>query len=165
MEIARAHLVDPAVSRWYHCITRCVGLAFLLGDETQNRKSWIEHRLQELVDIFAISVGGFSVLDNHPHRLVRLDPALGQAWTDEEVVRRWARLFPPRDKFLRGDARSAPVGCEAVRRAPQGQPVRLPGGLRVCPLSSRIRENSGPEAAEFSRIRLPRPLSGQTVNR
>jgi hypothetical protein len=24
MTIARAHLVDPAVSRWYHCVTRCV---------------------------------------------------------------------------------------------------------------------------------------------
>jgi hypothetical protein len=62
MTIARAHLVDPAVSRWYHCITRCVRRAFLLGDEPQDSKSWIEHRLQELADIFAISVGGFSVL-------------------------------------------------------------------------------------------------------
>jgi hypothetical protein len=44
------------------------------------------------------SVGGFSVLDNHLHHLVRLDPALGQGWSDEEVVRRWGRLFPPRDK-------------------------------------------------------------------
>ena len=24
MTIARVHLVDPLVSRWYHCITRCV---------------------------------------------------------------------------------------------------------------------------------------------
>jgi hypothetical protein len=38
MTIARAHLVDPAVSRWYHCITRCVRRAFLLGDEHQDRK-------------------------------------------------------------------------------------------------------------------------------
>jgi hypothetical protein len=72
--------------------------AFLPGDEHQDRKSWIERRLQELVDIFAISVGGFAVLDNHLHLLVRLDPALGLGWTDEEVVRRWGRLFPPRDK-------------------------------------------------------------------
>ena len=98
MTIARAHLVDPAVSRWYHCITRCVRRAFLLGDEHQDRKSWIEHRLQELADIFAISVGGFSVLDNHLHLLVRLDPVQGQGWTDEEVVRRWGKLFPARDK-------------------------------------------------------------------
>src|SRR5436305_9944634 len=98
MTIARAHLVDPAVSRWYHCVTRCVRRAFLLGDEHQDRKSWIEHRLQELADIFAISVGGFAILDNHLHLLVRLDPALGQGWTDEEIVRRWGQLFPPRDK-------------------------------------------------------------------
>jgi hypothetical protein len=60
MTIARAHLVDPSVSSWYHCVTRCVRRAFLLGDEQQDRKAWIEHRLQELADIFAISVGGFS---------------------------------------------------------------------------------------------------------
>jgi hypothetical protein len=98
MTIARAHLVDPAVSRWYHCITRCVRRAFLLGDEPQDRKFWIEHRLQELADIFALSVGGFSVLDSHLHLLVRLDPDAAKTWADEEVVRRWGRLFPPRDK-------------------------------------------------------------------
>jgi len=32
MTIARAHLVDPAVTRWYHCITRCVRREFLLGE-------------------------------------------------------------------------------------------------------------------------------------
>jgi hypothetical protein len=30
--------------------------------------------------------------------LVRLGRALGQGWIDEKVVRRWGRLFPPRDK-------------------------------------------------------------------
>ena len=37
MTIARAHLVDPAVSRWYHCITRCVRRAFLLGEMGEMR--------------------------------------------------------------------------------------------------------------------------------
>ena len=32
MTIARAHLVDPAVTRWYHCLTRCVRQAFLLAE-------------------------------------------------------------------------------------------------------------------------------------
>ena len=63
-----------------------------------SRKEWIEHRLQELAEIFAVSIGGFSVLDNHLHLLVRLDPDVATGWSDEEVVRRWGRLFPPRDK-------------------------------------------------------------------
>jgi hypothetical protein len=24
MTMARAHLVNPSVTRWYHCVTRCV---------------------------------------------------------------------------------------------------------------------------------------------
>jgi len=66
MTMARAHLVDPAVTRWYHCVTRCVRRAFLLG-EGPDRKLWIEHRLKELAEIFAVAVGGFSVMDNHLH--------------------------------------------------------------------------------------------------
>ena len=104
MTIARAHLVDPAVSRWYHCVTRCVRRAFLLGEGAIDRKVWIESRLRELAEIFAVAVGGFSVLDNHLHVLVRLDPALAQGWSDEDVVRRWGRLFPPRDKSRRAVA-------------------------------------------------------------
>jgi hypothetical protein len=101
MTIARAHLVDPAVTRWYHCVTRCVRRARLLGDGTTDRKTWIDERLRELAQIFSVSVAGFAVLDNHLHLLVRLDPDVATAWSDEEVVRRWGRLFPPRDKARR----------------------------------------------------------------
>ena len=77
MTIARSNLVHTSVSRWYHCISRCVLRAFLLSEgndgENTDRKAWIENRLQELADIFAISVGGFSVMDNHLHVLVRID--------------------------------------------------------------------------------------------
>jgi hypothetical protein len=69
-----------------------------LGEGPNDRKAWIEIRLQELADIFAVSVGGFSILDNHLHLLIRLDPEVALGWSDEEVVRRWARLFPPRDR-------------------------------------------------------------------
>ncbi|MDR3634129.1 MAG: hypothetical protein P4L84_10005 [Isosphaeraceae bacterium] len=106
MTIARAHLVDTSVTRWYHCVTRCVRRAFLLGEGAEDRKLWIENRLQELAQIFSVAVGGFSVLDNHLHVLVRLDPEVADGWSDEEVVRRWGRLFPPRD----GTRQPIPVG-------------------------------------------------------
>ena len=38
MTIARAHLIDPAVARWYQCNTRCVRRAFLLGEGATDRK-------------------------------------------------------------------------------------------------------------------------------
>jgi hypothetical protein len=65
---------------------------------TVQRKEWIDRRVKELAEIFAVSVGGFSVMDNHLHLLVRLDPLVAQGWSDEEVVRRWGRLFPARDQ-------------------------------------------------------------------
>jgi REP element-mobilizing transposase RayT len=98
MAIARAHLIDPAVTRWYHCVTRCVRRAFLLGEGANDRKIWIDRRIEELSQIFSIAVGGFSIMDNHIHLLLRLDPEVAAGWSDEEVVRRWGRLFPPRDK-------------------------------------------------------------------
>jgi hypothetical protein len=101
MTIARAHLIDPLLTRWYHCVTRCVRRACLLGNKEHNRKEWIESRLQELAGCFAVAVGGFSVMNNHLHVLLRLDPDVAAGWSDEEVVRRWGRLCPPRDKSRR----------------------------------------------------------------
>ena len=60
MTIPRSKLVNPGVSRWYHCITRCVRQAFLLG-EGVNRKQWLEDRLTDVASVFAISVGSFAI--------------------------------------------------------------------------------------------------------
>jgi hypothetical protein len=49
--MARAQLVDVSLARWYHCVTRCVRRAFLLGEGDYNRKEWLENRLEELADI------------------------------------------------------------------------------------------------------------------
>ncbi len=67
MTMARAHLVNPVVTRWYHCVTRYVRRAFLLGEGPGNRKQWIENRLEELAEVSTVAVGGFSVMDNHLH--------------------------------------------------------------------------------------------------
>jgi hypothetical protein len=98
MTIARGQLIDVTVARWYHCISRCVRGALLLCDGASDRRAWLEKRIEELGQIFALGVGGFSVMDNHLHLLLRLDPDVATGWSDDEVVRRWGRLFPPRDK-------------------------------------------------------------------
>jgi REP element-mobilizing transposase RayT len=101
--ISRAKLINPEVTRWYHCISRCVRRAYLFGEGNEdaaglNRKAWMEERLRFLNSLFAVSVAGFAVLDNHLHTLVRMDLADAKQWSPSEVVRRWLVLFPPRDR-------------------------------------------------------------------
>ena len=111
MTTARRELVDVDVTRYYHCISRCVRGAYLFngdlpgphprgshprGSRLERRKQWIERRLELLASAFAISVAGFVVMDNHLHVLVRLDPEHAKLWSDEEVIKRWLTLCPPK---------------------------------------------------------------------
>jgi hypothetical protein len=86
MAIARAKLVDVCLARWYHCISRYVRKAFLLGEGDDDRREWLENRLEELAEIFAVAVGGFSMMENHLHVLLRLDPEVAQAWSDSVYI-------------------------------------------------------------------------------
>ena len=95
MTVARRQLVDLELTRYYHCISRCVRRAFLCGEGYEHRKQWIEERIELLAENFAVSVCGFSVMDNHLHLLLRLDPGTANSWSDEEVVRRWMAIYPP----------------------------------------------------------------------
>jgi REP element-mobilizing transposase RayT len=95
MTMPRRLLVDVDVTRYYHCISRCVRRAFLCGEGFEHRKAWIEARLELLSKQFAVSVCGFAVMDNHIHVLCRLDPGVATGWSDEEVVRRWIAVYPP----------------------------------------------------------------------
>jgi hypothetical protein len=46
--------VDVFVTRWYHCGTRYIRRAFLLAEGKCNRKEWLENRIEELAEIFAM---------------------------------------------------------------------------------------------------------------
>jgi hypothetical protein len=102
MSLPRSRIVDESVTPWYHCISRCDRRAYLCGDGATDRKEWIERRLQELAGLFAIDCGGFAIMDNHLHLLLRLDSLRANNWSNQEVARRWATLFPVRD--LAGNA-------------------------------------------------------------
>jgi len=100
MTTARSELVDIDVTRYYHCISRCVRRAFLCGEGFEHRRRWIEDRIEMLAGHFAVSVCGFSVMGNHLHLLVRLDPATANGWSDEQVAKRWLAVYPPRTANL-----------------------------------------------------------------
>ena len=94
MGYPRRLLVDSNSVGFYHCISRCVRRAFLCGDAWEHRRQWIEDRLVELHEIFAISSCAYSILSNHLHLVLKIDPQQAQQWSDLEVARRWTRLYP-----------------------------------------------------------------------
>jgi len=99
MTRARKELVSLADTPYYHCICRCVRRAFLWGTDHltgrdySHRKQWVIARLGELAGVFAIEVCAYAVMSNHYHLVVRIDEAKAQAWTESEVLERWAALF------------------------------------------------------------------------
>ena len=99
MTIARSNIVDNQIPGFYHCTNRCVRRTFLCGfDEFTNkdyshRKDWLEKRMIELCDIFAVELFAFAVMDNHYHAVLYLDPQAPQYWSKEEVAEKWLKSY------------------------------------------------------------------------
>ncbi|MCU7806096.1 MAG: hypothetical protein KZQ96_23220 [Candidatus Thiodiazotropha sp. (ex Lucinoma borealis)] len=61
-------LISLEATPYYHCISRCVRRAFLCGEDAfsgksfEHRREWIQTRLYELADIFAIDLCGYAIL-------------------------------------------------------------------------------------------------------
>jgi REP element-mobilizing transposase RayT len=98
MGYPRSMTVDPEAPGFYHCISRCVRRAWLCGEDPvsgrnfDHRRAWIERRLVDLAESFAVSLFAWAVMSNHTHVVLRIDPGVPEHWSDEEVARRWARL-------------------------------------------------------------------------
>jgi len=75
----RKTLISLEATAYYHCISRCVRRAFLCeedgytGRSFEHRRDWIEERLLELAQIFAIAVCGYSVMSSHSHAVLHVD--------------------------------------------------------------------------------------------
>jgi REP element-mobilizing transposase RayT len=73
--------------------------AFLCGDDHltgksfEHRKGWIEARLIELAQIFAIDLCAYAVMSNHYHVVLHVNREQAQQLTNDEVIERWQRLF------------------------------------------------------------------------
>ncbi|TVR90988.1 MAG: hypothetical protein EA418_14465 [Wenzhouxiangellaceae bacterium] len=100
MTYPRSHLVSEDESGCYHVVSRCVRRAFLCGKDKltgkcfEHRRNWIESRILELAECFAVSVFAYAVMSNHFHVVLHVDPTEAQALSDEEVAKRWLKAFP-----------------------------------------------------------------------
>jgi putative transposase len=100
MAIKRSEQIDSESGGYYHLMSRCVRRAFLCGEDPDNginydyRRQWIESRILELANVFAIEVYAYAVMHNHYHLVVYSDPKAPQTWSDLEVAKRWLKVFP-----------------------------------------------------------------------
>jgi len=124
MGYPRHMYVQPGVPGIYHCVSRCVRRAFLCGEDPltgrsfAHRKRWVEERILELADIFAVAVHAYAVMSNHVHVAIEVDPDTALAWPEREVARRWLRLF-------RGSQSVASATTESRIEALAAQPERI----------------------------------------
>ena len=67
----------------------------------------VEKRLLKLADIFAIDVCAYATMHNHHHEILHVDVERAKAWSCQEVVERWHRLYqgkPISQRFLKQEA-------------------------------------------------------------
>ncbi|MCW8127424.1 transposase [Microbulbifer halophilus] len=99
MGLPRKSLISLDTTPYYHCVSRCVRRAFLCGQDErtgqsfEHRRQWIEDRLLELGQIFALDICGYAVMSNHYHVVLHINRDQASRWDTLEVVERWHRLF------------------------------------------------------------------------
>ncbi len=126
MTRARREQVSLAETPYYHCISRCVRRAFLCGYDRyadrdyEHRRAWIRTKMAELVEIFAIDLCAYAIMSNHYHVVLRVNAGRLAEWSDDEVLRRWTRLFKgpePVRRYLAGESLSPAESDEVGRVA------------------------------------------------
>ena len=86
MGYPRSQLVDPRAPGTFHCVSRCVRRAFLCGTDPltgasyEHRKAWVEQRLLQLADLFAVDLLAYAVMSNHLHVVLHVDTACAQRY-------------------------------------------------------------------------------------
>ena len=128
--IARADVFRPDEIAIVHVMNRTVRRCFLMGEDPltgknfDHRKAWMEDELQRLAACFGIDLLTFAILSNHFHLILRSRPDVVQAWSDEEVARRWLMLCPYRkdEEGRAKDPKESEISSIAKWGLRRGQP-------------------------------------------
>lgn len=103
---ARREIVHEGAVGVYHVYNRCVRRAFLCGEDPltgqnyDHRRDWITAMERQLAALFGIDIGFHVEMSNHLHLILRTRPDIVDAWSPEELARRWLtinRLVHSRD--------------------------------------------------------------------
>jgi len=145
----RREQVEVDVVSTYHCTSRCVRRALLLGREEDRllwRKRWIESRLREIVQYFAVDVDTFNVMDNHLHLVLTIRPDIAAKWSNYGVARRWLAYHPPKTRLGDRPARDLEI-ANLARDTERIKVLRE----RLCSLSEFHKAIKEPLARQVNR--------------
>ena len=95
----RSQQISLLDTPFYHICSRTVRKAFLCGVDKEtgisyeHRRSWIEKRIFQLAQVFAIDICAHAVMHNHLHIVLHVDSEKVKSWSIAEVLQRWHQLF------------------------------------------------------------------------
>lgn len=90
--IARLKVKDELAV--YHIMSRTALTGFVIGDV---EKEYLLSIIKKISSAYFVEVYGFSIMDNHFHLLVQMNP--GSDYSDEEIRRRHKQYYDEKDKL------------------------------------------------------------------
>jgi REP element-mobilizing transposase RayT len=95
----RSQQICLSSTPYYHVCSSTVRKAFLCGVDKEtgvsyeHRRTWIEKRIFQLAQVFAIDICAHAVMNNHLHLVLHVESEQVENWTTLEVLTRWHKLF------------------------------------------------------------------------
>ena len=95
----RSQQISLSDTPYYHICSRTVRKAFLCGVDKEtgvsyeHRRDWIEKRIFQLSQVFAIDICAHAVMHNHLHLVLHVDSEQVKSWRTLDVLIRWHKLF------------------------------------------------------------------------
>jgi REP element-mobilizing transposase RayT len=99
MPTPRSQQISLLDTQFYHICSRTVRKAFLCGVDKEtgvsfeHRRAWIEKRLFQLTQVFAIDICAYAVMHNHLHIVLHVDSEQVKNWSTAKALTRWHQLF------------------------------------------------------------------------